>query len=164
MYCPEWLFGCSAAYTAKGFLSSESSLNGIARKFAKGLSEKYKEISFEELSETAEGILQFLSEIEAGEEAVNYIDQYIFKRIYYLNSGWERKLTGLFASPTNPEKTKEYDVQKSVKVFRATVFGVRNDTMAKAPPGWNIEELKGNDNLNWYVDLVQKPVDITDNF
>ena len=86
MYCPEWLFGCSAAYTAKGFLSSESSLNGIARKFSKGLSEKYKEINFEELSETAEGILQFLSEIEAGEEAVNYIDQYIFKRIYYLNS------------------------------------------------------------------------------
>ena len=164
MYCPEWLFGCSAAYTAKGFLSSESSLNGIARKFSKGLSEKYKEINFEELSETAEGILQFLSEIEAGEEAVNYIDQYIFKRIYYLNNGSERKLSGLFASPTNPEKTKEYAVQKSVKVFRATVFGVRNDTMPKAPPGWNINELKDNDNLNWYVDLVLKPVDITDNF
>ena len=66
----------------------------------------------------------------------------IFKRIYYLNSGSERKLSGLFASPTNPEKTKEYEVQKTVKVFRATVFGVRNDTMAKAPPGWNIDELK----------------------
>ena len=36
--------------------------------------------------------------------------------------------------------------------------------MPKAPPGWNINELKDNDNLNWYVDLVQKPVDITDNF
>ena len=36
-------------------------------------------------------VYQFLSEIEAGEEAVNYIDQYIFKRIYYLNSGSEKK-------------------------------------------------------------------------
>ena len=36
----------SYPYTAKGFLSSESSLNGIARKFSKGLSEKYNEINF----------------------------------------------------------------------------------------------------------------------
>ena len=83
MYCPEWIFGCSAAYTARGFLLSESSLNGIARKFSKGLSEKYEQVTFEEISQTAEGILQFLSEIEAGDEAVNYIGQYIFKRIHF---------------------------------------------------------------------------------
>ena len=98
MFCPEWLIGCSAAYTAKGFLYSESSINGFARKFAKGLSEKYEDVYFEEISEIAEGILQFLSEIEAGEEAVTYIDQYIFKRIYYQNNGSERKLSGLFWS------------------------------------------------------------------
>ena len=49
MFCPEWLIGCSAAYTAKGFLYSESSINGIARKFAKGLSEKYEDVYFEEI-------------------------------------------------------------------------------------------------------------------
>ena len=48
MFCPEWLIGCSAAYTAKGFLYSESSINGFARKFAKGLSEKYEDVYFEE--------------------------------------------------------------------------------------------------------------------
>ena len=164
MFCPEWLIGCSAAYTAKGFLYSESSINGFARKFAKGLSEKYEDVYFEEISEIAEDILQFLSEIEAGEEAVTYIDQYIFKRIYYQNNGAERKLSGLFASPTNAEKKKDYTVNNSIKIFRATVFGVRNDTMPKASPGWNISELKGNDNLDWFIELVEKPVDVLDNF
>ena len=32
MYCPEWIFGCSAAYTARGFLLSESSLNTVVDK------------------------------------------------------------------------------------------------------------------------------------
>ena len=164
MYCPEWIFGCSAAYTARGFLLSESSLNGIARKFSKGLSEKYEQVTFEEISQTAEGILQFLSEIEAGDEAVNYIGQYIFKRIHFLNSGSERKLSGLFASPANSEKIKDYEVQKSIKVFRATIFGLRNNTMSQATPGWTISQLKGNDNLDWFIDIVEKPVDITDNF
>ena len=45
-YCPEWIFGVSCAITAKDFLSSENSLNSIARKFAAGLSEKYNEIKF----------------------------------------------------------------------------------------------------------------------
>ena len=57
MFCPEWLFGCSAAYTAKGFLSSESSLNGIARKFSKGLSEKYNEINFEDTTKIVDSYI-----------------------------------------------------------------------------------------------------------
>ena len=121
MYCPEWIFGCSAALTAKGFLSSENSLNALARKYATGLSEKYSPIKFEEVSETAEGILQFLAEIEVGDEAVGYIDNYVYKRIKYLNNGAERKLSGMFNSAFNPEKEKDYSVENSIKVFRATV-------------------------------------------
>ena len=71
----------------------------------------------------AEGILQFLSEIEAGEEAVTYIDQYIYKRIYFQNNGSERKLSGLFASPANAEKKKDYNVnnvsKKIVKIIQS---------------------------------------------
>ena len=36
--------------------------------------------------------------------------------------------------------------------------------MPKASPGWNISELKGNDNLSWFVELVEKPTDVIDNF
>ena len=79
-------------YTAKGFLYSESSINGLARKFAKGLSEKYEKVYFEGISEIAEGILQFLSEIEAGRKLCCISIIYIQKRIYYQNNGSEKKI------------------------------------------------------------------------
>ena len=161
MYCPEWIFGCCAALTAKGFLSSENSLNAMARKYAIGLSEKYSTIKFEEISQTAEGILQFLAEIEVGDEAVQYIDNYLFKRIKYLNNGAERKLTGMFASAFNAEKEMDYSVENSIKVFRATIYGIRNNTMPSAPPGWNVLE---EENLDWFKDLIEKPIDLLDNF
>ena len=161
-FCPEWIFGVSAAYCAHGFLSSENSLNSVARKYADGLSENYNEIKFEELAETAEAMLQFLSEIEAGEEAVNYIDDYIYKRIHFLNNGNERKLSGMFASPLNPEKIQDYSVKASSKVFRATIFGIRNNTMPPAPPGWTISDV--DEGLGWFKELIEKPVDLLDNF
>ena len=39
----------------------------------------------------AETILQFLSEIEAGDEAVDYLNHYIHKRILFKENGAERK-------------------------------------------------------------------------
>ena len=161
-FCPEYLFGCSSAYCAHGFLSSENSLNSISRKYAIGLSELFNEIKYEELSETAEAMLQFLSEINVGEDAVEYLIHYIYKRIHFLNNGSDRKLSGMFASPLNPEKTKDYSVEKTTKVFRATIFGIRNDTMQKAPPGWNITDV--DDGVKWFKDLVEKPVNLLDNF
>ncbi len=160
-FCPEWIFGCSSAFCARGFLSTENSLNSIARKFATGLNQHYNEIKFEEISETAEGILQFLSEIEAGEDAVEYLDNYIYKRIHFLNNGFERKLSGMFSSALDPVKSKEYSVANTVKVFRVTTFGIRNNTMPKAPPGWSISDVE---DLDWLMELIQKPVDILDNF
>ena len=42
------------------------------------MSEKFK-IKFEEITACAEEILQFLSDLEANEDAVNYIDSYIYE-------------------------------------------------------------------------------------
>ena len=162
-FCPEWIFGVSCAITARDFLSTENSLNSIARKFASGLSENYKEIKFEEISETAEGILQFLSEINAGDEAVTYLDNYIYKRINFQNSGAPRKLSGMFSSALDPEKTKQYSFEQTIKVFRVTTFGIRNNTMPKAPGGWNISDVD-EESMKWLKDLIEKPVDILDNF
>ena len=69
-YCPEWIFSILAAQTSKEFLSSNNSIAAISRKYSKAINEKYNEVKFEELMDLAENILQFLSEIEAGEEAV----------------------------------------------------------------------------------------------
>ena len=160
-YCPEWIYSISCALTAKEFLSSENSLNSIARKFSVGLSENYSEIKFEEISECAEHILQFLSEIEANEKAVDYIDDYVYRRVSFTSSGSERKISGMFSSDLNPTKNVEYKNKETVKIFRATIFGIRNDTVTKMPPGWQVNDVE---ELDWFKELIEKPTNILDNF
>ena len=48
-FCPEWVFGVCAAKTSNDFLSTNNSVNMIAKKFSSGLSENYNEIKFEEM-------------------------------------------------------------------------------------------------------------------
>ena len=141
--------------------STEEFVVSISRKFSKGLSEHYNEIKFEEITECAEAILQFLSEIEAGDEAVDYLNHYIHKRILFKENGAERKLSGMLASPLDPEKTRDYSTDKSSKVFRATIFGIRNNTMPKAPAGWNVTDIE---ELGWLKDLIEEPVSVLDSF
>ena len=160
-YCPEWIFGICSAAAAKEFLSSENSLNSISRKFSEGLSEKFKEIKFEEITACAEEILQFLSDLEANEDAVNYIDSYIYRRMCFKSSGAERKISGMFSSELDPVKTNEYSTKNVSKVFRATIFAIRNHTLEDMPPGWTYEEVEG---LEWFKDLLNKPTNILDNF
>ncbi len=116
-FCPEWIFGICSALTAKEFLSSENSLNSVARKYATGLSENYNEIKFEEISECAEQILQFLSEIEANDEATSYIDRYIYRRVCFKANGSERKISGVFSSALDPIKQKEYQIKNVTKII-----------------------------------------------
>ncbi len=160
-FCPEWIVGICCASTAKEFLSSENSLNSISRKFSKGLSEKYNEIYFEEISACAEEILQFLSEIEANDEAVKYLDSYIYRRMCFKSSGTERKISGMFSSELDPIKTNDYSVKNVTKIFRATIFAIRNDTVTDMPPGWTYENVE---DLGWLKDLLDSPTNILDNF
>lgn len=160
-FCPEWIFATCSATTAKEFLSSENSLNSISRKFSEALSEKYNEIKFEEITACAEEILQFLSDLEANEEAVNYIDSYIYRRMCFKSTGAERKISGMFSSELDPVKTNDYSVKNVTKNFRATIFAIRNQTVSDKPPGWTYEDVE---NLDWLKDLLNKPTDILDNF
>ena len=160
-FCPEWIFGICSAATAKEFLSSENSLNSISRKYSEGLSEKFNEIKYEEITACAEEILQFLSDLEANEDAVNYIDSYIYRRICFKSSGTERKISGMFSSELDPVKKNDYSGKNVAKIFRATIFAVRNNTLSDKPPGWTFEEVE---NLDWLKELLNKPTNILDNF
>lgn len=160
-FCPEWIFATCCSLTAKEFLSSENSLNSISRKYSEGLSEKFTDIKFEEITTCAEEMLQFLSDLEANEDAVNYLDRYIYRRMCFKSSGAERKISGMFSSELDPVKTNDYSVKNVVKVFRATIFALRNNTVTDMPPGWSYEDVEG---LDWLKDLLNKPTNILDNF
>ena len=152
-FCPEWIFGICAAQTSKEFLSSNNSIGAVSKKYSKAISEKYNEVKFEEVMDVAEKILQFLSEINAGEEAVTYIDDYIHYRVNFEASGSERKLSGLFSSAFDAEKIKDYDSDKSFKIFKATVFSIRNNALPKATPGWLITDVE---DIDWVGEVFNE--------
>ena len=156
-FCPEWIFSIFAAQTAKEFLSSNSSIASISRKFSKSINERYNEVKFEELLEPAEKILQFLSEINAGEDAVNYINDYIHYRVNFESSGSPRKLSGMFSSAFNPQKVKDYDSEKCFKIFKATVFSIKNDALPKATPGWQINDVE---DVDWISEVFNQEPDL----
>ena len=152
-FCPEWIFGIFAAQTSKEFLSTNNSIAAVSRKYSNAISERYNEVKFEEIIDIAEKILQFLSDINAGEEAVTYIDDYIHYRVNFEASGSERKLSGMFSSAFDPEKIKDYNSDKSFKIFKATVFSIRNEALPKATPGWLITDVE---DIDWIGEVFNE--------
>ena len=155
-FCPEWIFSICAAETASVYLSSNNSIISIAKKFATVLSEKYNEIRFEEIVDAAEQILQFLSEVKAGEEAVKYLNDYIHYRVNYESTGSERKLSGIFSSAFDGDKIKDYSSPISLKIFRATTYSIRSNTIPAAVPGWLITD---KEDIDWLGDVFEQEVD-----
>lgn len=156
-FCPEWIFSTFAAQTAKEFLSSNNSIAAISRKYSTAISDRYNEVKFEEIMDLAEKILQFLSDINAGEEAVNYINDYIHYRVNFESSGSERKLSGMFSSAFDAQKVKDYGSDKCYKIFKATVFSIRNDSLPKATPGWLITDVE---DIDWIGEVVTQETEI----
>ena len=156
-FCPEWIFSIFAAQTAMEFLSSNSSIASISRKYSKSINERYNEVKFEEILDPAEKILQFLSEINAGEDAVNYINDYIHYRVNFESSGSPRKLSGMFSSAFNPQKVRDYDSEKCFKIFKATVFSIKNDALPRATPGWQINDVE---DVDWIGEVFNQEPDL----
>jgi hypothetical protein len=155
-YCPEWIFSSCSAETARVYLSSNNSIISVAKKFATVLSEKYNEIRFEEIVDVAEQILHFLSEIKAGEEAVKYLNDYIHYRVNYEATGSERKLSGIFSSAFDGDKIKDYSSPISLKIFRATTYSIRSNTIPAAVPGWLITD---KEDIDWLGEVFEQEVD-----
>ena len=156
-YCPEWIFSVCSIQTAKDFLSTNNSIEAIAKKFSQSLSERYYEIKFEEIVDVAEQTLHFLSEINVGDEAANYFIDYVHYKANYHSNGSERKLSGIFSSAFDATKTKEYNTKKSLKNFKATIFSIRNSMIEKASPGWLITDIE---DIDWLGEVFEQEVDI----
>ena len=156
-FCPEWIFSIFAAQTSREFLSSNNSIAGISRKYSTAITERYDEVKPEEIIDLSEKILQFLSDINAGEEAVNYINDYIHYRVNFESSGSERKLSGMFSSAFSPTKVKDYGSDKCFKIFKATVFSIRNETIPKSEPGWLITDVE---DIDWIGEVVSQETEL----
>ena len=76
-FCPDWVFDIAVAKVAMDFLSTDVPIYAVSNKYAEGLSEKYSSITKEQISEPAESVLHFLAEVNAGDEAVTFLNGFV---------------------------------------------------------------------------------------
>ena len=139
-HCPGFMFDVAVARTAYEFLDSEIGLEAFSEKYFNAFSERYEDITQDDINGAAEGMLQFLADIEAGENAVELLNSFTYFRVYFEGPGRPRKVKPLFGSIEDPAKTKEWSRDAAPKAFRAFVFGLRSNTVPNAPVGWFLEK------------------------
>ncbi len=130
----------STSRVASEFLEGEIGLEAFSAKYAASLGERYAEIDQDSLHQAAEAMMQFLSEIEAGENATTLLDGYVYNRLYFEGPNRPRKLKPMFGLIEDPVKVKEWSAEGAAKGFRAYVFGLRSNTVPHTPVGWKLED------------------------
>ena len=123
-FCPEWVFSICSANTAIEFLSQDTTIESCAKKYSVGLSEHYAKIEPDMMALSAQELLLFLSEIDAGDAAVTFLNDYIFNRLKFEATRKPRKIKGLFGSAFDPTKTQEYSPEKCTKLFKCNFYKV----------------------------------------
>ena len=159
MHCPAWLFDIAVARVASEFLASEIELETFAKKYSEGLSELYSETPITMIAEPTMLLLQFLSEIEAGEMATELLDGYCYYRLMFESVSKPRRQKPLFGTLEDGAKVQEWSGEATFKGFKAYVFGLRSNTMPKAPMGWLLEECE---NIPKFAELAAKKLSILD--
>ena len=98
MFCPGWMFDVASARVAREYLAAEIPMETFGEKYAKYLSETYSDVSVDQLTGCAMAILEFLSEIEAGEMSVELIDHYCHDRLHFEKVGVPRRMKSMFGN------------------------------------------------------------------
>ena len=157
-FCPEWVFNLSVARTAYEFIISDLPMKAYAKKYAGSLSEHYAEVKPEEIETESELLLRFLVEINA-EKSDELLNNFVFFTLKFSHPGSKRKLKGIFGSALDADKEKKYSTNKTLKAFRAYVFGLRSGVSEKAEPGWDILQ---EEDLDFLKDIIAKEANIVD--
>ena len=159
MYCPNWIFDIAVARTASEYLSSEIGVDAFAKKYAEGLSEIYNDVPVESILGPAEAMMLFLAEIEAGDMAVELLNDFCFYRLTNEAAGKPRKLKPLFGALEDGLKAPDINLEGTAKSFRAYVFALRSNTVPKAPLGWKLEN---DENVPKLAELAGKQLSVLD--
>lgn len=160
-FCPGWVFDIAVAQTACEFLSAEITLNAVGAKYANGLSEKYAPVSKELMTGSAESFLTFLTEVDAGEQAVIFLNGFVYFKYNFETFNNSRKLNPLFGAADEPSKLMNFSGEEALKHFKAYVFGLRSNLAPVAPAGW---KLAADENVLHISDISRREISILDGF
>lgn len=161
MFCPNWIYQISVSRVTSEYLSSELDITLFGKKYSEGLKQFYETIPIENFTTPAENIVVFLGEIEAGETAVELLQNYTYFRVYFETLNTPRKLKSMFGSIEDGVKTPLEPIETTLKSFRAYVFGLRSGTVPTPPSEWTLESDENVPNLSA---LASQQVSILDAF
>ncbi len=157
--CPDWIFDICCAKVADNFLSSNHPLEMSSRHFCEMLNSNYDEIEAAVLSESAEQMLRFLHEIDAGEDAVDLLTGFSFYRLNFESFTKKRNLKPLFGNPEAGVDAAKH--LENLKRFKAYVFGLRSNTAPKHPAGWSVKnDIENLELLNRLFGKELNPLDL----
>ena len=158
--CPDWIFDIVSTRVCVQFLAESHPLDLSSNHFVDQLHSAYSEVDPKLVSETAEHMVRFLGEVDAGEEAVNVLNDFIYFRINYESTTKKRNLKPLFGNPEDAVAVAKHF--ESLKRFKAYVFGLRSNNSPTSPPGWDV--LRNVESLPVVLGLVSSSINPLDLF
>ncbi len=162
LYCPEFVYQICVGLTVYDFVTKEFTLPMVSKQYATGITDHYNEVLPEELSYPAEEILRFMSEQQKPKyEAHEKANFFVYNQLKFDGTKGERKLKGIFGNAFTGEKTKKYNAEKTVKVFKAFTFSLRSGAVDRAPAGWMIKS-ENKDELMQLGQIITKEMKIDD--
>ena len=138
MHCPEWVFDVAVTRVASEFLASDLPIETFANKYANGLSERYGDVDTDKLLGAATPCLEFLSEMEAGDMAVELLEGFSYFRLYFERIGVPRKLKVLFGAVEDPVKKPEIDTRGDRESLQGLRIPHSLQYRGDTPAGWQL--------------------------
>ncbi len=145
-YCPQWVFAVCVGLSAKDFLMKDIPIDLVSKKYAKSLQKKYEDVNPIEIASISEDIIRLLAEVEAGQDAVKYLNGFVYNLINF-DYGKKRNRKPILGSIFDGEKEKNYEEKDIVKMFKSYMFSLRSEFSKPAPSSWRIEDEKDIDFL-----------------
>ncbi len=158
-FCPKWVYSVCTAYCARYFIEKDIPIELVAKKFCAELDEKYHEVNPVEMASIAEDMLRLLAEVDAGEEAINFLTGYIFFTINFESAGKTRTKKLLLGSIFDGDKQIQYNEKEVAKSFRVYMYSLRSGSVPSAPTGWHIDQ---ENDIDFLKEIASKEISIFD--
>ena len=158
-FCPQWVYSACIGLVIKDFIEKDIPLDLLGRKYGKELSEKYDEINPIQIASIAEDIVRILAEVEAGSDAVNYVDGFVYFVVNFESLGKTRTRKLLLGSIFDGLKDLQYDEKIITRSFKAYMYSLRSGAAPSAPTGWSLDQEK---DLDFLKGIAEKEFSIFD--
>ncbi len=152
-FAPDWVLALTCSVIANRYIGSHIPIEAFSNKLSQGLEEQYVDLTSDKLSEVSEVLMRFLVTIESDDHPAIF-DAFIFTSANFDASGKKRRIKGMFASALEATE-KETNIGAVLKLFKAFVFKLRSDPDLAPSKPWQLDKVKGMDELSklLYVDV-----------